>query len=654
MNAAPTIALVAVTRRGLEMARLLRRRLRAGEVHRPERYGPVEHGWEVSFGGALSERVPEWFGRCGQIVFFLAAGAVMRLIAGCLGSKETDPGVLAVDEAGHFVVPLLSGHKGGANAFARTVAGCLGATPVVTTASDIVGGLSLDLLEDAFGWTATPRERLKPAARALVDGEPLAVIQEVGSAGSWLDEMDLPANVTAVRDPTALAGRSFAHVLWITDRLVADKGGIGEESILWYRPRSLVLGLGCERGVSTAALEDGLDRFLREHGFSRDSIGTLASVELKADEPGLLEVANRHGWQTVFYPAEELAAVAGVPNPSEVVARCVGTPGVAEPAALLAAFPSLALRACAAGAERLLVEKQVVTSALAPQRMTFALARLAAFEAPGPRVPGKVVFIGAGPGDPNLLTLKGRHALAGAEVVVYAGSLVPEEVLRHAPPEAVLHNSAHLTLEEVMERLTAAAQAGKRVIRLHSGDTSLYSAIAEQMTLLDETGIAYEVIPGVSSFQAAAAALAAELTLPEVTQTIILTRAEGQTPMPAGETLADLARHRATLCIFLSARLAAEVQEQLLTAYPPETPTAILYRVSWPDEIIVRTELCRLAEEVRRHDLTRTTLILVGQAIGVRRAGSMSDRSDPRSRLYDPNHGHLFRARRRDQAHPPA
>jgi precorrin-4 C11-methyltransferase len=643
MNPSPTIALVAVTRRGLEQARLLRRRLRAGEIHRPERYGPAEHAWEVTFAGALSERVPEWFHHCGHIIFFLAAGAVTRLIAGCLGSKDTDPGVLAVDEAGRFVIPVLSGHKGGANAFARTVAGCLGATPVITTASDVVGGLSLDLLEDAFGWTAEPRDRLKPAARSLVDGEPLAIVQEVGSAGSWLDEMDLPANVTAVRDPTALAGRSFSHVLWVTDRLVEDKGGIGEESILWYRPRSLVLGVGCERGLCAAALEDGLDCFLREHGFSRDSIGTVASVELKADEPGLLELAGRHGWQTVFYPAEELASVAGVPNPSEVVARCVGTPGVAEPAALLAA-----------GANRLLVEKQVLTSPLAPQRMTFALARLASFEAAAPGAPGKVVFVGAGPGDPDLLTLKGRRALARADVVVYAGSLVPEEILRHAAPEAVLHNSAHLTLEEVMDRLTAAVRAGKRVVRLHSGDTSLYSAIAEQMTLLDEVGIAYEVVPGVSSFQAAAAALAAELTLPETAQTVILTRAEGQTPKPAGESLADLARHQATLCIFLSARLAAEVQEQLLTAYPPETPTAILYRVSWPDEIIVRTELCRLAEEMRRHNLTRTTLILVGQAIGMRRAGSMSDRSDPHSRLYDPNHGHLFRARRRDQAHPPA
>ena len=633
MNPSPTIALVAVTRRGVEQARLLRRRLRAGEVHRPERYGPAEHGWEAPFAGALSERVPELFRRCGRIVFFLAAGAVTRLIAPCLGAKETDPAVLAVDEAGRFVIPLLSGHKGGANDFARTVAGCLGATPVVTTASDVIGGLSLDLLEDAFGWTAQPRERLKPAARALVDGEPLAVIQEVGSPGAWMAEMELPDNVTVVRDVAGLAGRSFAYVLWITDRAVADRGGIEEERVLWFRPKSLVLGVGCERGASAAALEDGLDRFLGERGFSRESIAALATVSLKADEEGIVDLARRHGWQTVFYSAEDLAAVAGTPNPSEVVARCVGTPGVAEPAALLAS-----------GVERLLVEKQVACSPLAPQRMTFALARSAAFAA-APSTLGKVVFVGAGPGDPDLLTLKGRRALAQADVVVYAGSLVPEEILRHAPPTAVLHNSAPLTLEEVMDRLAAAVRAGKRVVRLHSGDVSLYSAVQEQMTLLDGAGIGYEIIPGISSFQAAAAVLKTELTLPEAAQTVILTRAEGQTPMPEGEALADLARHRATLCIFLSARLAEQVQKQLLSAYPPDTPTAILYRVSWPDERIVLTELRTLAEEVRRHNLTRTTLILVGAAIGGRRN---------RSRLYDRNHGHLFRAHRREETHPSA
>ncbi len=628
MNTPERIALIAVTRRGVEQARLLRQRLRAGEVFRPGRYGPSEHGWESTFAGSLSEQVPEWFRECRQLVFFLAAGAVTRLIAPCLASKESDPGVLAVDEAGRFVIPLLSGHKGGANAFARTVAGCLGATPVITTASDCLGGLSLDLLEETFGWTAEPRERLKPAARALVDGEPVAVLQEVGSVGAWLKEMELPENIFFVREAAELTGRSFACLLWITDRQVEDRGGIEEERVLWYRPRSLVLGVGCERGISAEALEEGLNRFLGRHRFSPHSIGILASVELKADEQGLLELARRRGWQTCFYPAEELAAVAGAPNPSEVVARCVGTPGVAEPAALRAS-----------GAAKLLAEKEVVTSALAPQRMTFALARLASFEAVEEGAPGKVIFVGAGPGDPDLLTLKGRRALAGADVIVYAGSLVPEEVLRHAAPSANLHNSAPLNLEEVMERLIAAARAGKRVVRLHSGDTSLYSAIQEQMALLDEAGIGYEVIPGVSSFQAAAAALRAELTLPEVVQTVILTRAEGRTPMPAGEALADLARHRATLCIFLSARLADEVQEQLLTAYPPDTPAAVLYRVSWPDETIVRTDLAHLAEEIRRHGWTRTALILVGAAVGGRQN---------RSRLYDRNHGHLFRARHRE------
>jgi precorrin-4 C11-methyltransferase len=627
------VALIAVTRRGVEQARLLRRRLRAGELHRPERRGPAEHPWEVPFAGPLAERVPELFARCEQLVFFLAAGAVTRLIAPCLASKEADPGVLAVDEAGRFVIPLLSGHKGGANAFARTVAGCLGATPVVTTASDVIGGLSLDLLEDEFGWTAEPRERLKEAALALVNGEPVAVVQEVGQPGGWLDERELPANVCFARAAERLPRQRFEYAVWVTDRCPEDTAGTGAQRVLWLRPRSLVLGVGCERGISGAALEDGLSHFLTEHHFARGSIGTVASVDLKADEEAIGELARRHGWQTVFYSAEELARVAGAPNPSEVVARCVGTPGVAEPAALLAA-----------GADRLLVEKRVMTSPLAPQRVTFALARSSAFEVAA-EAPAKVVFVGAGPGDPDLLTLKGHRALSRANVVVYAGSLVPEELLRHAPATAALHNSASLTLEEVMAILIPAARAGKRVVRLHSGDTSLYSAIQEQMTRLDEAGIGYEVIPGVSSFQAAAAALKAEFTLPEVVQTIILTRAAGETPMPAGESLAELARHRATLCIFLSARLAERVQGQLLTAYAPDTPTAILYRVSWPDEKIVLTELRHLVEEVRRHKLSRTTLIVVGAAVGGRRN---------RSRLYDKSHGHIFRGRERGEASPPA
>jgi precorrin-4 C11-methyltransferase len=191
--------------------------------------------------------------------------------------------------------------------------------------------------------------------------------------------------------------------------------------------------------------------------------------------------------------------------------------------------------------------------------------------------------------------------------------------------------------------MRTAVQNGKKVVRLQSGDLSLYSAMQEQMALLDQDGIAYDVIPGISAFQAAAAALQSELTVPEVVQTIILTRGEGKTKMPEGESLAALAAHRASLCLFLSARLSRRVQAQLLTAYPPETPVAIVYRVSWPDEKIILTRLQDLHRDIRAHNLTRTTLILVGEAIGSRQQ---------RSRLYHATHRHIFR-RRRDKPEGP-
>jgi precorrin-4 C11-methyltransferase len=613
----PSIALIAVTHRGIEQARLIRQRLRAGDLYRPADAEAPRHPWEHAFAGALSAQMPAWFSRYRQLVFFLAAGAVTRLIAPCLVSKETDPGVLAIGETGRFVVPLLSGHRGGANAFARTVAGCLGATPVVTTASDVLGGLSLDMLEDAFGWTAEPRHLLKDAAMALVNREPVAIVQEIGTRGTWLDEIELPENVTIVPDAVQIADRSFAKIIWVTDR-----APFGES--LAFRPKSLVLGVGCERGLAIDALEQGLEIFLQQHGYARASIDTLASIDVKADEPALLELARRHGWHTCFYAADQLAQVGGIATPSAVVEKCVGTPGVAEPAALLAAQT-----------DRLLVAKQVVRVPSSPQAMTFALARHPRFQVKS-TVPAKIVFVGAGPGDPELITLKAQRILRQAEVVIFAGSLIPEAMLRHAPGTAVLHNSAYLTLEQVMEIMLKSARAGQRVVRLHSGDTSIYSAIHEQIAILEKEQIDFEVVPGISSFQAAAAALKCELTLPEKVQTIILTRGEGNTPMPARESLTHLAQHQATLCIYLSARLVERVQADLLTAYPPETPVAIANRVSWPDERIIVTRLDQLALKMREHGFVRTTLILVGAALGG---------GQERSRLYDDHHGHIFRKR---------
>jgi precorrin-4 C11-methyltransferase len=621
------IALIAVTRRGIDRARLLRQRLTAGDLYRPAHDGPSQEAWERPYTGALSAQIAELFAGYEQLVFFLATGAVTRLIAPYLVDKKSDPGVLSIDEAGRFVIPVLSGHQGGANAFARTVAACLGAIPVITTASDVISGLSPDLLPEAFGWAAEPPERLKAAAMACVNQEPVAIVQEVGSPGSWLNERELPAHIRFAYSRLHLPEEDFQSILWITDRIVTAANGLAADRILWYRPQSLVLGVGCERGIPLEALEDGLDTFLHQSGFAKASIAALASLDRKADEAAIVALAQRHKWQTYFYTAAELSQVSGIRRPSTAVERCVGTPGVAEPAALLAA-----------GSDCLLVEKHVLSSPAAPQRMTFALARAAAF-AERTTATGRVTFVGAGPGDPDLLTLKAQRVLAQADLIIYAGSLIPPAVLQHASATATLYDSAPLTLEDVMAMMLSAVRAGKRVVRLQSGDLSLYSAMQEQLTRLDAEGVPYDVIPGISAFQAAAAALQSELTIPEVVQTIILTRGEGQTPMPAGESLAALAAHRASLCIFLSATLSRRVQEQLLTAYAPETPVAILYRVSWPDEKIIVTELRHLHREIRRHKLTRTTLILVGEAIGARKN---------RSRLYDTTHAHIFRRRRHE------
>ncbi len=636
VSATSRTAIIAVTRHGLDQAKQLREHLRAGRLYRPAHHGPSQHRWESPYDGPLSAQVEALFANYEHLVFFLATGAVTRLIAPYIQDKATDPGVVTVDEAGRFVIALLSGHLGGANALARTVAGHLGATPVITTASDVIGSLSLDLLTETLGWVPEPAASLKAAAAALVNGELTAIVQEIGSSGSWLDQWGLPDHVQVVHRLAQLPdppNEKFRQGWWVTDRVDEAQHGSIADQTLWFRPPSLVLGVGCERGISLAALEDGLDRFLHEHGLAKASITALASLDLKADETAIVNLAQKHGWQTFFYPAEALADVAGMQRPSQVVEACVGTPGVAEPAALKAAQT-----------DRLLVEKHVVASAQSDKRMTFAVARLAAFEDRTHKA-GKLTFIGAGPGDPDLLTVKARRVIEQADVVIYAGSLIPEAILQHAPPTATLHNSAPLTLEDVMRLMMEAVRAGKSVVRLQSGDLSLYSAMQEQMAQLDDADINYDIIPGVSAFQAAAAALRSELTIPEETQTIILTRGEGQTPMPGGESLTALAAHRASLCIFLSARLSQKVQDQLLTAYAPETPVGILYRVSWPDEFIVVTELQHLHRTIREHKLTRTTLILVGEAIGARQN---------RSHLYHTNHAHIFRRRSREANHSSA
>ena len=247
----------------------------------------------------------------------------------------------------------------------------------------------------------------------------------------------------------------------------------------------------------------------------------------------------------------------------------------------------------------------------------------------------RVYIIGAGPGDPKLLTLRGAELIASCPVVLYTGSLVPREVLQHARADASVLDSSGMTLDEITAVLVAARDADHDVARVHTGDPVLFGSTAEQMRRMDALGIAHTIIPGVSSFTAAAAALGRELTLPELSQTVILTRAEGRTPMPEREKLEQLAEHGATLALFLSITLLEDVTRALIPAYGADCPVAVVHRASWPDQQIVRGTLADIREKVRAAKIRSQSMILVGRVLTV------EDFAD--SRLYAPDFAHRFR-----------
>lgn len=251
-----------------------------------------------------------------------------------------------------------------------------------------------------------------------------------------------------------------------------------------------------------------------------------------------------------------------------------------------------------------------------------------------------VYVVGAGSGDPDLLTVKAQKVLAQADVIVFADSLVPKQILQDVRPDAELIRTGSMTLEEILPLMIERVRADRSVVRLHSGDLSLYSAIHEQIQALTAAEIPFELVPGIGAFQAAAAKLGVELTVPGLVQTIILTRVSGRaSAVPDSEELASLAAHRASLCLYLAARHVEDAQEKLLQHYLADTPVAVCFRIGWPDEKIWVVPLERMAKTTHENNLTRTTLYVISPTLKVV--------GEARSRLYHPEHSHLFRPSRR-------
>ena len=563
----------------------------------------------------LGQVEPQWHDY-DAFVFISAMGICVRTIAPLLKDKHSDPAVVCMDTAGKNVIAVVSGHVGGANQLATDVARAVGAMPVITTRSDIDGLWQLDLLGKRFGWSME-REDINAEIAMFVNRRPTALLLQVNDEGTrWL-EVNLPEHVTVFYREDCIDGNLFDLLVVVGYKSVFVKG---IKATLHYIPKCLHVGIGLAHDADMECIDE-IQQCLNDKGINMKAIKSIATIDVKKDEKVLGELM-RCGYEVRFYSAGELSDII-VPNPSGTVEKHVGTSSVSEAAAMLSADNN-----------QLLLEKHKGT------QWTLAVALDSAFD----RSKGHVEIVGAGPGDPELVSIRGRKYLERADLILYAGSLVPRQLTECAKPGATVRNSATMALEEQCNLMKTFTDRGLLVVRLHTGDPCIYGAIQEQIDFFEAHDISYHITPGISSFLAAAAELRSQFTIPGRCQTIILTRGEGRTPMPEREKLHLLARSRSTMCIFLSASIVDDVQEQLLQEYPADTPVAVCYHLTWKDQKIWRGKLSSLANIVRENHLTLTTMIVVGEAVSGNsemRNGESGMRNV--SKLYDRHFTHLFR-----------
>jgi precorrin-4 C11-methyltransferase len=584
------IAIIQISEAGKDIAKTLQRELNAKVVQRTD----VGKQWT----------------KYDAFVFIGAMGICVRTIAPYIKDKHEDPAVVCVDSLGLNAISVLSGHVGGANDLTREVATVVGAREVITTQSDNAGLWALDTFAERFNWAIASDDDMNECIFAFVNREPTALMMEICDEGTDYLEKTLPPHVTIVKSLKEVDPQRFKLVIIVSPYNLCAPYGVLE---LHFVPMIAALGFGLANHPDDYEdIYDQIDETL-------SSIGVLpcykryCTIDVKEDEEFCAMLVDEYNEELVFYTAEQLSQVE-VPNPSATVQKHVGTPSVCEAAAILGSNHG-----------KLIIPKVKGKNWTAALAIDYKYLREAK---------GHIEIVGAGPGDPDLVSVRGRKMLERADLILYAGSLVPKALTDCHKPGAVVRSSADMNLEEQCQLMKEHYDRGHFIVRLHTGDPCIFGAIQEQMAFFDQNHMSYHITPGISSFLAAAAELQSQFTIPERCQTIILTRGEGRTPMPEKEQLHLLARSQSTMCIFLSASIVDDVQRELLQEYPEDTPVAACYHLTWPDQKIYRGQLKDLAKIVHDNQLTLTTMLVVGEAI---------DNRQGLSALYDKHFTHLFR-----------
>ncbi len=587
------VAIVAITKRGVELARRLKLLLSNAHLYLPQRWSDKVTDSEQAFSSPVKEVVGQVFRQYRHLVLIMATGIAVRLLADRLEDKHHDPGVVVVDDSGAFAISLLSGHEGGANEMTRKVAAALGALPVITTASETSGTISVDLLGKEFGWEIEDEANVTRVSASVVNGEPVGVYQDAGERNWWPESTPLPDNVIIFNSLEALRQSHPRAAVIITDR-VLDRVALLPRDTVVYRSKSLVIGIGCHRGTTCSQIEAAVTTLFATHGLATKSIRNIATIDRRQDAAGLLEFAQKHRLPVEYFNQETLRRTDFPSAPSPAALKYTGTPAVCESAAILSS-----------GNASLIVPKTGFA-----RTVTVAVASVITEQ---PEKKGKLFLVGIGPGAHEHMTLKAREAIEQSEVVVgYTTYIKLIEPLLQSQTVIATGMSAEV---ERANTAIALAREGKRVAFVSSGDSGIYGMAGLVGEILrDQPGIMpdIEVVPGVTSLVAAAALLGSPITVDFasislsdylVSWTEITHRLEGAAE---GDFVIVLYNPRSRK----RQHQLTDARRIILEHRSPTTPVGIVTNAYRENQAVVITNL----EEMLEHETGMDTIIIIGNS----------------------------------------